>query len=107
MGGMKRVKMHDDEIETSPQLVRRLLEGQLPEWAALPIELVVSHGTDHDIYRVGGHLAVRMPRISWATGQAAKEAHWLPRLAPHLPLAVPVQLAMGQPAAGYPFAWSV
>src|SRR5439155_1511993 len=32
---------------------------------------------------------------------------WLPKLAPHLPLAVPVQLAMGHPAEGYPFAWSV
>ena len=52
-------------------------------------------------------LAARLPRIGWATGQAAKEAAWLPKLAPHLPLAVPVQLAMGHPAEGYPFAWSV
>jgi aminoglycoside phosphotransferase (APT) family kinase protein len=71
------------------------------------IEAVASYGTDHDIYRLGDHLAVRLPRIGWATGQAAKEAEWLPRLAPHLPLAVPVQLAMGHPAAGYPFSWSV
>lgn len=104
---MKRLKMHDDEIKTSPELVRRLLEEQLPEWARLPIELVVSYGTDHDIYRLGERLAVRLPRISWATGQAAKEARWLPRLAPHVPLAVPVQLASGQPAEGYPFTWSV
>ena len=41
------------------------------------------------------------------TEQAAKEAEWLPRLAPHLPLAVPVQLALGDPAEGYPFTWSV
>lgn len=30
----------------------------------------------------------------------------LPKLA-HLPLAVPVQLAMGQPAEGYPFTWTI
>ena len=36
-----------------------------------------------------------------------KEATWLPRLAPHLPLAVPVQLARGRPGDGYPYAWSV
>ena len=107
MGGVTRIKMHEDEIETSPHLVRRLLEGQMPEWAGLAIELVVSYGTDHDIYRLGEQLAVRLPRISWATGQAAKEAKWLHRLAPHLPLAIPVQLAMGRPAAGYPFSWSV
>jgi aminoglycoside phosphotransferase (APT) family kinase protein len=29
------------------------------------------------------------------------------RLAPHLPLAVPVQVAIGHPAEGYPFEWSV
>jgi hypothetical protein len=52
-------------------------------------------------------MAVRLPRIGWATEQAAKEATWLPRLAPHLPLALPVQLAMGHPAEGYPFEWSV
>jgi aminoglycoside phosphotransferase (APT) family kinase protein len=73
----------------------------------LSIEPVVSYGTDHDIYRLGDHLAARLPRIAWATKQAAKEAEWLPKLAPHLPLAIPVQLAMGQPAEGYPFEWSV
>jgi aminoglycoside phosphotransferase (APT) family kinase protein len=75
--------------------------------ADLTIDPVVSYGTDHDIYRLGDHLAARLPRIGWATDQAAKEAEWLPKLAPHLPLAVPVQLAMGHPAEGYPFEWSV
>jgi aminoglycoside phosphotransferase (APT) family kinase protein len=99
--------MHEDEIDTDEALVRRLLAAQFPEWAELPIERVVSYGTDHDIYRLGDGLSVRLPRIEWATGQAAKEAEWLPKLAPHLPLAVPVQLAAGRPAEGYPFAWSV
>lgn len=99
--------MHPDQVPTDAALVRRLLAGQFPQWADLPVEPVTSSGTDHDIYRVGDDLSVRLPRIAWATGQAAKEAVWLPRLAPHLPLAVPVQLAMGHPAEGYPFAWSV
>lgn len=46
-------------------------------------------------------------RIHRATDQAAKEGTWLPKLAPHLPLAVPEQLAMGEPDEGYPFDWSV
>src|SRR3954468_9927674 len=99
--------MHADEIETDVALVRRLLVGQFPQWTDLAIDLVASYGTDHDIYRLGDHLAARLPRIGWATKQAAKEAEWLPRLALHLPLAVPVQVAMGQPAEGYPFEWSV
>ena len=100
-------KMHADEVETDAALVRRLLAGQFPQWADLAISPVVSYGTDHDISRLGDDLAARLPRIGWATKQAAKEAEWLPKLAPHLPLAVPLQLAMGHPAEGYPFAWSV
>ena len=99
--------MHADEVETDATLVRRLLAAQFPQWADLPIELVDSYGTDHDIYRLGEELSARLPRIGWATKQAAKEREWLPRLAPHLPLAVPEQLAAGDPAEGYPYEWSV
>ena len=99
--------MHPDEVETDVGLVRRLLRGQFPQWADLPVEPVSSYGTDHEIYRLGDRLAARLPRIGWATAQAALEATWLPRLAPHLPLAVPVQVARGEPAEGYPYAWSV
>ena len=104
---MAAPRMHVDEVDTDVALVRRLLAAQFPHWADLAIDLVVSYGTDHDIYRLGDHLAARLPRIGWATKQAAKEAEWLPKLAPHLPLAIPVQLAMGHPAEGYPFDWSV
>lgn len=104
---MGAIKMHPAEIETDVSLVRRLLAAQFPHLADLRIDPVVSYGTDHDIYRLGDRLAARLPRIGWATGQAAKEAQWLPKLAPHLPLALPVQLAMGRPAGGYPFDWSV
>ena len=100
-------KMHADEIDTDPSLVRRLLATQFPAWADLPIERVRSGGTDNAIYRLGADMAVRLPRIEWATAQADKEHLWLPRLAPHLPLAIPVPLAMGMPAEGYPWRWSV
>jgi aminoglycoside phosphotransferase (APT) family kinase protein len=102
-----RARMHADEVETDVGLVRRLLRGQFPHWADLPVEAVSSYGTDHEIYRLGDGLAARLPRIGWATAQAALEATWLPRLAPHLPLAVPVQVARGEPAEGYPYEWSV
>lgn len=99
--------MHDDEVLTDESLVRRLLSEQHPQWADLPLALVPSYGTDHDVYRLGDHLALRLPRIGWADAQAAKEATWLPRLAPYLPLALPVQLARGNPTGEYPFTWSV
>lgn len=99
--------MHVDEVGTDAGLVDRLLAAQFPQWSGLPIQYVESYGTDHDIYRIGDRLAVRLPRIERATAQAAKEATWLPRFAPRLPLAVPVQLASGAPDEGYPFAWAV
>jgi aminoglycoside phosphotransferase (APT) family kinase protein len=104
---VNQVKMHADEVDTDASLVRRLLAGQFPLWADLPIKPVLSYGTDHAIYRVGSGLSVRLPRVAYATKQAAKEGTWLPRFAPLLPLEIPVQLATGQPAEGYPFAWSV
>ena len=63
-----RIRMHADEIETDPALVRRLLVQQFPQWADRSIVPVGSYGTDHDIYRLGDDLAVRLPRIGWATG---------------------------------------
>jgi aminoglycoside phosphotransferase (APT) family kinase protein len=81
---MPRIRMHADEVFTDVALVHRLLAAQFPHWADLPIEPVASSGTDHDIYRLGADLCVRLPRIGWATAQASREAEWLPRLAPHL-----------------------
>ncbi len=48
-----------------------------------------------------------MPKIDWAQDQAESDARWLPRLAPHLPAAVPVPVHVGRPSAGYPWVWSV
>jgi aminoglycoside phosphotransferase (APT) family kinase protein len=100
-------KMHADEVETDAALVRRLVAAQFPRWAGLPIAPVPSNGTDNALYRLGADLVVRLPRIPWAAGLAAKEHRWLPRLAPHLPLAVPVPLALGAPGQGYPWRWTV
>jgi aminoglycoside phosphotransferase (APT) family kinase protein len=99
--------MHANEVQTDAQLVGRLLAAQFPQWADLPLTPVSSAGTDNALYRLGGDMVVRLPRIDWAVGQAEKERRWLPRLAPHLPLAIPEQLAMGEPGQGYPWPWSI
>jgi len=100
-------KMHVDEVDIDVALVGRLLTAQFPQWAALPIKPVPSAGTDNALYRLGSDLVVRLPRIEAATGQVDKEHQWLPRLAPHLPLAIPAPLAKGAPGEGYPWQWSV
>jgi len=100
-------RMHDDEVETNCELVRRLVASQHPQWTDLPIERVVSAGTDNDMYRLGDELAVRLPRIGWAVDNVAKERKWLAILAPHLPLAVPLPVAIGDPEEDFPYPWSV
>lgn len=99
--------MHADEIHTDADLVVRLLAGQFPHWAHLAIRPVPSAGTDNALYRLGDDMVVRLPRIQWAVESVGREHRWLPRLAPLLPVAVPVPLARGAPAEGYPWHWSV
>ncbi|GLY55143.1 aminoglycoside phosphotransferase family protein [Lentzea sp. NBRC 102530] len=88
-------------------LARRLVDAQFPRWAGLPLRPFTPAGSDHVIYRLGEDLSVRLPRHAGAISQARKESEWLARLAPHLPLAVPVLLEVGEPAFGYPWPWAV
>jgi aminoglycoside phosphotransferase (APT) family kinase protein len=99
--------MHAAEVHTDAALVARLIAAQFPKWANLPIEPVPSTGTDNAIYRLGDDMAVRLPRIDRVVAQVDKEQQWLPKLAPHLPLAIPLPLARGIAAEGYPWNWSV
>ncbi len=100
-------RMHDDEVHIDEAVVRRLLAAQLPELVDLPLAIVEPWGTDNAIWRLGPELVVRLPRMAWARGQPDKEATWLPRLAPHLPVELPVPVAVGRPDDGYPFPWAV
>jgi aminoglycoside phosphotransferase (APT) family kinase protein len=100
-------RLHVDEVDIDADLVARLIAEQFPAWQGLRLAAVESDGTDNAIYRLGGDMAVRLPRYPAAAFQIDKEREWLPRLAPHLPLAIPQPLATGAPDHGYPFHWSV
>ncbi|MFF7989640.1 aminoglycoside phosphotransferase family protein [Kitasatospora xanthocidica] len=100
-------RMHPDEPVVDAALVRRLISAQFPQWERLPITPVGPAGADNAMFRLGPELAVRLPRVEWAAGDVRREHQWLPRLAPRLPLPIPAPLALGRPAAGYPWEWSV
>jgi aminoglycoside phosphotransferase (APT) family kinase protein len=100
-------KMHAGEVDTDASLVKRLLAAQFPRWADLPVHRVASTGTVNAMYRLGDDMVVRLPRLGRYAGDVDREHRWLPRLAPHLPVAIPVPLARGAPGEGYPFPWSV
>ena len=100
--------MHPDELDIDAPLVRRLLAAQLPQWADLPLRRVVSSGSDNAMYRLGSDMAVRLPlRVGRTEESLDKEAKWLPKFAPLLPLAVPLPVAIGAPGEGYPCRWAV
>ncbi|MFF2544113.1 aminoglycoside phosphotransferase family protein [Kitasatospora sp. NPDC058063] len=100
-------KLHDDELDIDEALVRRMVAEQFPQWAGLPVEPVVPAGTSNAMYRLGAELVVRIPRIPGVVEEIAKEDVWLRRLAPRLPVPVPVPLAVGGPVDGCPWPWSV
>ncbi|HEY2265389.1 MAG TPA: aminoglycoside phosphotransferase family protein, partial [Streptosporangiaceae bacterium] len=94
------------EVEISAGLVRRLLAGQHPDLAQLPVEFL-ANGWDNELYRVGDGLIARLPRRAPAARIIENEQRWLPGLASRLPLPIPSPERTGVPACGYPYSWSV
>ncbi|MCX5227822.1 aminoglycoside phosphotransferase family protein [Streptomyces sp. NPDC006553] len=97
----------DDPPAVDTELVARLVAGRFPEWADLPVRRVASAGTDNVMFRLGDDLVVRLPRVPYAARHVEKEQRWLPLLAPHLPLDVPVPVGRAGASAEFPWPWSV
>ncbi|GAA2440195.1 hypothetical protein GCM10010273_17550 [Streptomyces lavendulocolor] len=99
--------MTHTEIEITAELVQGLLRDQHPDLADHPLALGAL-GWDNQLWRLGDDLAVRLP---WATrsadGLLRKEHAWMPGLAPHLPLPVPVPQRLGEPSERFPRPWLV
>lgn len=100
-------RMHIDELEIDETLARRLLAEQFPEWGDLPLRRIEPGGTVNAIFRLGDVLALRLPRLGGPTKPGSKELDWLPKLAPLLPVEVPVPVAQGRPSDDYPWFWEV
>ena len=97
--------MADPSIDAD--LVRELVGDQFPQWRHLEVRPVDRSGWDNRTFRLGDRLCVRLPSAACYAGQVERENRWLPRLAPGLPLPIPQPVALGQPACGYPWRWSV
>ncbi|MFH8801896.1 aminoglycoside phosphotransferase family protein [Streptomyces sp. NPDC017936] len=104
---MSVVRMRPDEIDVDVPLVRRMVAARFPRWASLPVERLVSAGTENAMFRLGDDKVVRLPRHPGAVDDVAHEQHWLARLGPRLSVATPVPLEHGEPGEGFPWPWSV
>ncbi|WP_370962986.1 aminoglycoside phosphotransferase family protein [Amycolatopsis sp. cg9] len=95
-------RMHAAEHPIDTALVRRLVDGQFPAWARLPLTPLASGGTVNAVYRLGDELTVRLPLASSGGGE-----HRVLAALAELPVAVPAVVALGEPAEGYPWPWAV
>lgn len=96
-----------EHLKIDAALVHHLVAAQFPEWKDLPIWPVANGGWDNKTFHLGKQMLVRMPSAAVYAGQVEKEAKWLPKLAPLLPLQIPVPLAMGEPSDNYPWKWAI
>ena len=89
------------------RLAHRLVASQFPQWEHLPIQPVRCNGWDNKTFHLGKDLLIRMPSAECYASQVEKEQKWLPKLRALLPFAIPEPVAVGMPALGYPWKWSI
>jgi aminoglycoside phosphotransferase (APT) family kinase protein len=96
-----------DPAAPDASVVRALLAEQYPSLAREDIRPVSADGTSNWVFRVGEEHAVRLPRSQEYVGDLRREARWLPRLAPDLPVPVPEVVFLGAPAEAFGRPWTV
>ncbi|WP_427385385.1 aminoglycoside phosphotransferase family protein [Janibacter sp. G56] len=88
-------------------LVARLLREHVPELAGEQVRPSSTSGSSNWVFRVGRRYAVRLPRTDSYAEDVVKEATWVPRLAPELPVPVPDVIYQGEPSALFSRPWTV
>ena len=107
MSDSPQPRLHDDEIPIDIGLVRRLVDNGFPHYAGLPLRRLAAFGSTNVLFRLGDDLLVRLPRQPGGGSAIDKERRWLPEICPHLPVAVPEVVAVGEPAFGFEESWSI
>ncbi|HEU0300479.1 MAG TPA: phosphotransferase [Longimicrobium sp.] len=90
------------EHSVTAELALALVRGQFPELDARRVEPFGS-GWDNTAFLVDGHAVFRFPRKAGTVVLLERETRALPRIAPRLPLAIPVPRWIGRPAEEYPW----
>jgi aminoglycoside phosphotransferase (APT) family kinase protein len=92
------------EVTVDAALARRLIGDQFPELELSSLRLL-GEGWDTTVWLVDDKWVFRFPRRSYPVAGLENEIAYLPRLAPLLPLPIPVPTLVGQPSVefGWPF----
>lgn len=99
--------MNQKAIILSPDLARKLIAEQFPEYASLPIVDVEKQGHDNRTYRLGEQMLIRMPTAADYALKVPKEQELLPGLAKSLSVSITAPIKMGKPSADYPYPFSI
>jgi aminoglycoside phosphotransferase (APT) family kinase protein len=102
-----KTRLHADEIGIETELVRKLVDGEFPEYSALPLTRLDASGSTNLLFRLGDALLVRLPRQPGGSAAIDKEFRWLPVISRNIPVAVPEIVALGKPAFGFGERWSI
>ena len=88
------------EVAVDRDLAYRLVAGQFEELEPAELRLL-SEGWDNTVWLVNQRWVFRFPRRAVVIPGIEREIALLPRLAPLVPLPVPVPVFVGRPADGY------
>jgi len=96
------VPVWDAELTVDSALAGRLVAAQFPDLAGLPVQLIGA-GWDNTVYAVGEEWVFRFPRREIVLPGLRAEIDVLPRLAPLLPVPIPVPEHIGVPSDAFPW----
>ncbi|GAA3469530.1 aminoglycoside phosphotransferase family protein [Nonomuraea roseola] len=103
--------MHADQLTLSIEMVRTLVDKQFPQWRRLPVRSIAAQGTVNAIFRIGDLFAARFPLqygdVESTRRRLESEAQAARELVGRTRFRTPEPVALGEPGAGYPLAWSV
>ncbi|GEM_PF-155998 len=85
----------------------RLLREQAPHLSTLEVRPSKTSGSSNWVFRIGEHLALRLPRSDAYADDLAKEVTWLPMLGAAVTTPIPRIEFTGRPSAVFPRRWAV
>jgi aminoglycoside phosphotransferase (APT) family kinase protein len=97
--------MWNPELVVDEELARSLVGDRLPHLRDAPMRLL-GEGWDSTVWLAGDEWLFRFPRREVVVPGFLREIELLPRLAPALPLPVPVAELRGEPAERFRWPWA-